>query len=161
MTALCGAEFEILSQQKKSIELYCLSASDRTRSFSHHSLDMPKIRIPPRPKKCRKHQKHMSPKLRRRGYDDIWEVRGILAEERDDRGIWYFVDWEGTDPATGKDWKGEWIKSVGIDADQLLAAWRREKKRRQASGEPWDSCEYRQSQRLQTSCLTEHHSLSC
>jgi hypothetical protein len=61
---------------------------------------------------------------------DLWEVREILDEERDARGLWYLVDWTGTDPATGAPWEPDWIRADGVYADVCLDKWKIEKQRR-------------------------------
>jgi hypothetical protein len=55
------------------------------------------------------------------------EVEKILKEERDERGLWYLVEWAGVNPRTSSPWRPTWIHSAGMDADWLIEKWQDEK----------------------------------
>lgn len=57
--------------------------------------------------------------------ETLYNVEKIL----DERGNKFLVQWEGTDPQTGKKWPPDWVPKTDC-TDDLIAEWKQAKERR-------------------------------
>ena len=55
----------------------------------------------------------------------FWDVKCILNEKPG----FYFVDWDGVDPATGKPWPPSWVAKSDC-TDELIQEWKAAKRRK-------------------------------
>jgi hypothetical protein len=59
---------------------------------------------------------------------DFYNVVAILQEKKS----MYLVQWEGTDPATGKDWDPSWVKKSDC-TDDLIREWKAKKAKKKSA----------------------------
>lgn len=72
--------------------------------------------------------------------ESFWDVKCILNEKPG----FYFVDWDGADPATGKPWPPSWVAKADC-TDDLIREWKaakRKKKEEAKAAKPAKSSTY-------------------
>jgi hypothetical protein len=57
--------------------------------------------------------------------ETFWDVKRILKEKPG----FYFVDWDGVDPATGKPWPPSWVAKSDCTGD-LIQEWKAAKRKK-------------------------------
>jgi len=57
--------------------------------------------------------------------ETFWDVKCILNEKPG----FYFVDWDGVDPATGKPWPPSWVAKTDC-TDDLIREWKAAKRKK-------------------------------
>jgi hypothetical protein len=60
--------------------------------------------------------------------ETFWDVKRILKEKPG----FYFVDWDGVDPATGKPWPPSWVAKTDCTGD-LIQEWKATKEEAKAA----------------------------
>ena len=69
--------------------------------------------------------------------ESYWDVKCILNEKPG----FYFVDWDGVDPATGKPWPPSWVVKTDC-TDDLIQEWKAAKRRKRLEAKSARSSTY-------------------